>query len=387
MQLEFVEITSDKTKEIKNFLDFPEEIYKEDPNWIRPLDKDIEAVFNKEQNKFFRHGECLRFNVYNAHKQVGRFAVFYNKKQKLKLKAGGIGFFECINNQDIAHAIFDHAKNWLKSKGYEAMDGPINFGERDKFWGLVKDGYFPPLYGMNYNPPYYVDLFESYGFQVYFNQLCYGLKVELNFDKKMIEREKNIAADPNFYIKNVTKNRLKEFAKDFTYIYNKAWASHAGNKTLNEKQAIKMFESMKPVMDESISWFTYYKNEPIAFWINLPDLNQYFKYLNGKFTLWHKIKFLYYKSVVKNPNMVGLVFGVIPEYQGKGVDSFMIINSTKKFIKTTNYNNYEMQWIGDFNPKMMNIAKTLNAKVTRTLATYRKIFNENIPFERYPIVS
>lgn len=382
--LKLVEVQS--KQEIKNFLSIADYIYKDDPEWIKPLDKDIEAVFDREKNKYFRHGDCIRYNVYQGNAHVGRFAVFYNKKQKLKLKAGGIGFFECINDQKVANFIFDSAKDWLLSHGYEAMDGLINFGERDKFWGLLVDGYHQPLYGMNYNPPYYVDLLENYGFKVYFNQLCYGLKIQENFKESWLERTKILAADPNYSIRNVTKNNIKKFAQDFTYIYNKAWVTHAGNKTLDEKVAVKMFQTMKPVMDEHISIFVYHKDEPVACWINLPDLNQYFKYLNGKFSLWHKIKFLFYKSILRNNRMVGLVFGVIPEFQGKGVDNYMVIESYKKYISKTHFKDYEMQWIGDFNPKMVNIANSLGAEVTRKLATYRKIFDDEIPFERYPII-
>lgn len=382
--LKFVEVTS--PEDIKQFLNFPKEIYQNDPEWIRPLDNDIEAVFDRKKNKFFRHGDCIRFNVFKNARQVGRFAVFYNKKQKLKLKAGGIGFFECINDQTIANSIFDKAKEWLISKGYEAMDGPINFGERDKFWGLLVDGFHAPLYGMNYNPPYYVDLFENYGFKTYFEQLCFGLKVENNFQEKWLKRAQRLAEDPNYSFRNVNKKNLVQFAKDFTYIYNKAWTSHAGNKTLNEQQAIKMFEAMKPVMDEEISWFAYYKDEPIGCWVNLPDLNQYFKYLNGQFRLWHKLKFLYYKNTVKNKRMVGIVFGIIPEFQGKGVDNYMVVESSRRFLDKTHYEQYEMQWIGDFNPKMINIAHSLGAEVTRKLITCRKIFDDRVPFERYPII-
>ena len=97
--------------------------------------------------------------------------------------------------------------------------------------------------------------------------------------------------DPNFSSAHIKKKQLEKFAKDFTIVYNKAWAGHGGLKQLEEKVVIKMFQTMKPVMDERINWFVYYKGEPIAIWINLPDLNQWFKYLKGKFGLWQKLNF------------------------------------------------------------------------------------------------
>ena len=162
----------------KEFLEFLARLFRNEKNYIRPLDKDIEEVFNPNKNKFFRNGTCERFLFKNAENQtVGKVAVFVNPKYEQKLKTGGIGFFDCIDDQETANFIFDFSKNWLMERGKEAMDGPINFGERDKFWGLLIEGFHEPLYGMNFHAPYYQKLFENYGFQIYFNQLCYGRKV------------------------------------------------------------------------------------------------------------------------------------------------------------------------------------------------------------------
>ncbi len=103
------------------------------------------------------------------------------------MPVGGIGFFDCINDQAAADMLFDVAKHWLLQKGMEAMDGPINFGERDRWWGLVVEGFEPPpLYCMNFNPPYYQHLFENYGFRNYFNQICFGMKANRNDSAKIL---------------------------------------------------------------------------------------------------------------------------------------------------------------------------------------------------------
>ena len=157
-----------------------------------------------------------------------------------------------------------------------------------------------------------------------------------------------------------------------------------------------MFQSMKPVMDEKISWFAYYNGEPIAIWINIPDVNQWFKHLHGKFSLWHKLKFLWIKSTVKSKKFVGLVFGVVPEFQGKGVDSYIIMEGAKVIQRLTEngeplvdkllYEEYEMQWIGEFNPKMINVAISLGTYRSRKLITYRYLFDPNKEFREHPVV-
>jgi hypothetical protein len=154
---------------------------------------------------------------------------------------------------------------------------------------------------------------------------------------------------------------------------------------------------MKPVMDEKISWFAYYKGEPIAIWINLPDLNQWFKLLHGKFSLWHKLKFLWIKSTVKSKKFVGLVFGVVPEFQGKGVDSYIIVEGAMTIQDLTFedghyeigkllYEEYEMQWIGEFNPKMINVSEALGTYRSRILTTYRYFFDRTKEFKRHPVL-
>jgi len=377
-----------KTEEDKRaFLNLAVELYKNDPNWIRPLDKDIEEVFDPEKNKFFKKGECTRWLLKDDNgKVIGRIASFVNKQYKQEQPTGGVGFFECINDKAAAHFMFDHCRQWLQERGMEAMDGPINFGERERWWGLQVQGFQPPLYCMNYNPPYYQELFESYGFQEYFGQVCFSLKVKDRPQEKFYSRHAELAKDPNYRAVPIRKAELDKFASDFTYIYNKAWAGHGGGKSLEEKVVKKMFQSMKPAMDETISWFTYYKDEPIAMWINLPDLNQYFKHFNGKFGLLQKLQFLWMKRFGKCSRFVGLVFGIIPEFQGRGVDAFMIIEAAEVIQGQMKYEDYEMLWIGDFNPKMINIAESLGTQRSRRLQTYRYLFDRNKEFKKHPVL-
>ena len=152
--MKITEVRSPKDAQV--FIQVAIEIYKNDPDWIRPLDKDIEDVFDPSKNKAFRHGEAIRWILIDDNgRLLGRIAAFINKKYKTKGDdgpVGGTGFFECIEDQSAANLLFDTAKNWLQSKGMEAMDGPINFGERDRWWGLQVSGFQPPLYCMNYNP-------------------------------------------------------------------------------------------------------------------------------------------------------------------------------------------------------------------------------------------
>jgi hypothetical protein len=375
-----------------DFFKLPLSIYKSDPNWIQPLDKDVQDVFDEKKNKSFRHGKIQRWILKDdSAKCIGRIAAFTNTKYKNKgddIPVGCMGFFECINDKQAATLLLDTAKEWLKLEGMQAMDGPVNFGERDKFWGLVTKGFMQPLYGMNYNPPYYVSLLENYGFKIFFEQVCFSMKSKLPLDKKIWERHDEVARDSKFSSSHLHKKDLEKYAKDFATVYNKAWAGHGGLKQLTEAQVLIMFKKMKPVMNEKIIWYAYYNNEPVAIFVNLPDLNQWFKHLHGKFGLLQKLKFLWVKQFTKNRKFTGLVFGVVPEWQGKGVDGYIIAESTK-YIQTDQspYEDYEMQWIGDFNPKMLNVAASLgDVQRSRNLCTYRYLFDKDKEFVRHPIL-
>lgn len=365
-------------------------LQKDDPNYIRPLNKDIEAVFDPQKNKTFRHGEVIRWLLKdNNNRLIGRIAAFVNSKYKNKgdtISVGGMGFFDCINDQEAANLLLDTAQNWLQEKGMKAMDGPVNFGERDRWWGLLTEGFTSPVYGLNYNPPYYQQLLGNYGFKPFFNQICFALDVHQPLEDKFFTRHAGIAADHHFSASHIQRNNLRKFASDFTTVYNKAWAGHGGMKQLDEKVVLNMFKAMKPVLDERLCWFAYYKNEPIAIWINLPDLNQWFKYLNGKFGVLHKLYFLWIKLTRRNKKFTGLVFGVVPEFQGKGVDAYMIVEGSKVIqnlqadgrIGKPIYDAYEMQWIGEFNPKMISVAESLGTYRSRKLVTYRYMFDTTI---------
>ena len=369
-------VTSKKI--VRKFLDFPDKIHKNNPNYIKALDQDIESVFDRNKNPLFEKGDCCRWLLFNENDEViGRIAAFFIKEES---PVGGIGFFECIDCQYAADFMFDHCKFWLKNNGLSTMDGPINFGDRMKWWGLLIQGFQSPLYGMNYHPPYYQKLFENYGFMTYFQQNCYSIELKTKLPEKFYRIKNIISGNLSYQIRSFNKIHLEKFAKDFVTIYNKAWHKHDTNMILDEKEVIQTFRKMKSVVDKKTIWFAYYKDEPIGCWLNLPNLNDYFNQVNSSFGLPSILKFLWLKKYRPTKRLVGIVFGIVPEFQNKGIDAYLVVNALETINSETNYEHYEVQWIGDFNPKMTNIIQNMNGKTTRTLATYRYQFNSNEPF-------
>jgi GNAT superfamily N-acetyltransferase len=377
----------------KKFILLNEVLNANTPSYIKPLHKDVEEIFDTNKNKTFRNGTLIRWLLQNDQGEyIGRIAAFTNTKYRSKgdeVPVGGIGFFDCINNQEAANFLLNGAKDWLTQNGMEAMDGPINFGERDKWWGMVVEGFHEPLYNMNFNPAYYVQLFENYGFQPFFYQLCFGMDPQKKLSDKIMERYEQLIKDSNYTAEHIDKKNLDKYANDFTIVYNKAWAGHGGMKQIKVEQIKIMFQKMKQIIDESIIWFAYYDKEPIGMFVNIPDLNKYFKKLNGKFGLLQKLHFLYLQKFKPANKFNGLVFGVVPEFQGKGVDAYLI-EVTRQALQIGDksiYFDYEMQWIGDFNPKMVNIASTLgDSHISRKLCTFRYLFDREKEFKRHPML-
>jgi hypothetical protein len=321
---------------------------------------------------------------------IGRIAAFVTPKYTNKgdtFPVGGVGFFDSINNQEAANLLFDTAKTWLQQKGMESMDGPINFGERDKWWGLMVEGFNEePMYGISFNPPYYQQLFEGYGFQNFYNQYYYTLAVYGTLSEKYAERYAKFASKPDYTIRHVEKDKLEKYAQDFSTVYNAAWSQHNEGKEISTEQALKLFKKMKPIMDEELVWFAYYKNDPIGMWINIPDLNQYFKYFNGQFGLIEKLRLLWLKKTRHPRKINGVAFGIVPKFQALGIDAFMIYGGSQTIRAGKKYDLIEMGWAGDWNPRMVGIYKAIGGTQSRAMITYRYNFDRNEPFERHPVV-
>lgn len=365
-------------------------LYATDPNYIRPLDSDVEAVFDPAKNQLFKNGECARWLVQDSSfRTVGRIAAFYDKKASAKEKqpTGGCGFFECIDDQDVANLLFDTAKNWLAERGLEAMDGPVNFGSRERWWGMLAEGFHEPCYCANYNPPYYRALFENYGFQVYFKQFTYRRVINEPVAASLVKKAQPVLNDKAYTFGHVAGQDRDKVALDFMNVYNGAWGNHIGVRAMSESAARKLMRSLGPVLDERIVWFAYHHGEPVGFFVNIPDVNQLIvKYVNGRINGLGKLRFVWNKWRGNCKTMFGVVFGIVSEHQKKGLEAALIIESANYLQrnKRIKYQDIQMNWVGDFNPKMINVVKQLDAEVYKTHHTYRYLFDREKPFERHP---
>lgn len=382
-----IEVTDKKQEDV--FIQLPVELYKGNKYWIRPLDNDIRKVFDKDKNPCFKYGECVRWLLMNEQEKcVGRVAAFINEKTARldSYSVGQMGFFECIDDQAAAFMLFDKCREWIEDKGLEAMEGPVNFGERIEWWGLLVDGYDQtPNYAMPYTHSYYVKFFEEYGFKDYFRQFTFRTKLMTeSLSPVVVWKADRLLKNPDYTVCTYGEIGKERAIESLLEVYNKAWNLEVhGVDGITREQVEAIYKSLQPVIDKDLIYFAYFRNRPIGFYLMFPELNQVVRHVNGKLNLLGLLKFMYYLRVKKVDVALGQLFGVVPEFQGKGVEAAMIKHFCDRIVeKGSHYKMLEMNWVGDFNPPMVHLMGYLGAYAAKTHVTYRKLFRDDIEFVR-----
>lgn len=376
-------------QQAREFIDLPKWLYRNDPVWVCPLDHEIEAIFDPARNSYFKHGTATRFLLKSDDgRSIGRIAAFIdeNTAHTYDQPTGGTGFFECIKDQDAASMLFDAAKNWLSERKMEAMDGPVNFGETDKYWGLLVEGFTHPSYEIAYNPPYYQEIFEHYGFRTYFNQEGFHLDLKKPLPERFEKIATWIARKPEYTFEHLDWKKVNQHINDFAEVFNQAWASFKQNfEPLEPTYVVATLKKVRTIIEKEFIWIAYFKGKPIAIYLMYPDVNQILKHLNGKLHFFNKLKLLYLKQRKTMTRARGVLMGVIPEFQGRGVEAAIILNLSEVFKRKTHYEEIEFSWVGDFNPKMKNIFLSVGSVPVKKYKTYRYLFDRKKEFKRYPI--
>ena len=385
-----MKVTEVKTKkDIADFYNVARLIYKNDRTWVCPLEYDIEGIFNPQTNIFFKNGEAIRWVLKDEDGVLmGRVAAFINKNKAYNYTqpTGGMGFYECVDNQEAAFMLFDQCEKWLSQRSMEAMDGPINFSENDNYWGLLVDGFTHPGIGMPYNPPYYKEQFESYGFKFYFEQVTNHLDLTVPFPERFWKIADWIRQKEGYTFKHLALKDAALFIDDFKTIYDDAWQFHENFTPINKEVLLRTIKNAKDIIDEEFIWFAYHDNQPIAFLIMFPDVNQILKHLNGKLHLINKLKFLYHKQKHTITRARITIMGVAPKYQKSGIESALFWHLQQVMNKKPWYTELELSWVGDFNPKMRALHESVGAKYAKKHVTYRKLFKDESRFQRSIII-
>lgn len=366
-----VEISLVQTKsELMQFIKCQWQFYKNDPYWVPPLIMDRKKILNKEKNPFFQHAEADYFLAKRDGKIVGRIAAIkndlHNKYHNENI--GFFGFFECENDQTVANALFDAAKEWLAKRGLTHMRGPANPSSNDE-WGMLLEGFDDsPRLLMTHNPKYYLDLCDNYGFYKAKDLLAYQLENKKVNSSEKLKRVAEIAKQRSGI--KITSLDMKNFNSELEKVktvYNKAWAPNWGFVPMTEAEIDAMAKDLKPLVEPSLVLFGEIKGEVVGFALCMLDYNQIFKEMNGHLFPFNFLKLKTKKKEIKWARVITL--GIIPEYQKRGLDAVFYMECLNR-AHTIGIDLGEASWILEDNEMMNRGAEVMQGEVYKKYRIY-----------------
>jgi len=348
--------------ELNQFIRFPWQIYKDYKHWVPPLIMEQKKLLNKNKNPFFKDADADYFLAYKNGKIAGRIAAIKNDTH-LKYhddESGHFGFFECINDQSIADALFNTAKSWVKEKKLKFIKGPANPSSNDIYGMLVEGFDDSPRLLMPYNPEYYIQLCEGYGFKKAKDLFAWKIISEKILASEKLKRGQQLVKER--YNLKISQLKMKNFQKDlekFKYVYNKAWAPNWGFVPMTEEQIDSMAKEMKPLAEPSLVLFGEIDGNLVGAALVMMDYNQIFKNMNGKLFPFNFIKLFSEKKKINWLRI--LTLGIIPEYQKRGLDTVFYWEILQRGI-ALNVHRGEASWVLEDNNMMNRGLELMNAE-------------------------
>jgi hypothetical protein len=373
MNIEIREVHDSAGK--KQFINCQWDFYKGDKNWVPPIKMDRHKLLDVKKNPFYRHSEIQLFLAYSDGKIVGRIAAITNDNHN-KIhndKVGFFGFFECVDNQDVANALFAASEKWLKDRGMEDIRGPLNPSTNDES-GLLVDAFDQPaVILMTYNPPYYPKLIENYGFKKEKDLLAYILRHESYASEKLTRMQKIVRDRKGITVRSINFKDKVQFKKDVKIvkdIYNAAWQPNWGFVKMTDEEFDFLANDLKTIAEPRLTLIAEIKGKPAGFALSLPDINQSLIYNRGGGILGAIWCLLTKKKKIDTTRII--VLGVLPEYQSTGVDAVLYYEIGETAFEL-NMPKGEASWILEDNEMMRRgLETTMKGEVYKTYRIYQK---------------
>ncbi len=368
--IEIKKLTNSKSDR-KKFIKFAWEIYKGDPNWVPPLIMDKLKILDKNKNPFFKRAEMDLFMAYRDGKPVGRIAAIKNDAHNHyhNENIGFFGFFESINDQEVANKLFDTAKAWIKERGLTDMRGPANPSSNDEY-GLLIEGFDdPPRLMMTYNPKYYIDLIENYGLKKIKDLYAYKIEHDKVRKENKISRVAELAKKR--YNVKLTEINMKDFKNELEkvkYVYNKAWAPNWGFIPMTDEEIDLLAKDLKPIVDPSLVLFAEVNGETVGFSLVMPDYNEIFINMNGRLFPFGIFKLFTQRKKITWARIITL--GIIPEYQQRGIAA-IFFDAIIDRAHARGIDKGEASWVLEDNLMMTRSAEMMKGELYKKYRIYQ----------------
>lgn len=356
-------------KDLISFIQLPWAIYRGDRYWVPPLIKDQLYKLSPD-HPFHSHAEMALFLAYREDRVVGRIAgiIDHHYIEFHQEKVGFFGFFESMEELEIAESLFSNVKEWLKKKGMQKALGPMNPSTNDECGLLIEGWQSSPCLMMPYNPPYYCSFIENLGWKKAMDLYAYLVEKSTLVDKRLLRIKELVKKrEPNLWIRPIRLNEMEEELKIIKEIYNQAWSRNWGFVPMTEEEIDDLAKILIPLVIPDLVLFVYLKEEPIGFSVALPDYNQVLKHLNGKIGLIGGMKYLYYRRKIKTIRM--MLLGIKQGFQKKGAEGLLYAETVKNGLQK-GFESAECSWILENNHLMQHGIESLGGRRYKTYRIY-----------------
>ena len=355
--------------DLKDFINLPWTIYRDDPHWVPPLRSDLKKRLDKSQYPFFDHAEAEFLIARCEGRVVGRIAAIKNDAHIdfHEEQVGFFGFFESIDDPEVAATLFSHAAQWLRERKLEVMRGPVNYSTNDDC-GLLVEGFdSPPVILMSYNPPYYPNLIEDFGFEKAKDLLAYEITDDVQVPERLERTVQWIKKRKKITIRPLVKKQIHQEILRVKEIYNAAWEKNWGFIPMTDREIDYMAQELIQIIDPDLLLFAEIEEEPVAFILALPDFYVALKHVNGRLFPFGLLKLLWYKRKIDTARV--LTFGIKEKYRQQGIDALMYYEVYKIGV-AKGYRRGEMSWILEDNILMNRAAANMGATLYKRYRIY-----------------
>ncbi len=364
----------ENSRDLKEFINFPWKIYKEDKQWCPPLFSDCKKMFTGK-HPFHKYGEMKLFLAEKQEEVVGRIASIKNTlhNKEHNDNTGFFGFFESIDDFHVAKALLDTASAWLKEQGFDKMTGPASPSSNYEY-GCQYSGFeYPQVLLSTHNASYYFKLFEKYGL----NKLIDLYAYKINKESSLLSHEKmskTIAIiqkkNSHIRIRELDKKNKKAEIYRLLEIFNLAWKGNHGFIPFTTEEANDLYSSLRLIAEPNHVILAEINGQIVAGSIFLPDYNHFIRGMNGKLSLLNIFKILMLKKKITRGRH--LILGMLPEYRRGGILHLLLNEFANRYYKDTHFKESEASYILENNHLMRGLCERLNGTIYKKYRVFEK---------------
>jgi len=358
-------------KDMRTFVSFPRQIYAGDPCWVPPLEKHVHAALDIQRHPFWSHAKRALFLAEKDGKPAGRICahIDHNYADHWNTQLGSFGFFECIDDIEVARALFSAAASWLKQHNVQSIRGPMNPSVSSDFGFREGVPSCPPTFLMAHNPSYYIALAEACGFSIAKRLYAYQKDCKLSPTPDPIYRfAARVKRNPRISLQQASRAQFEKYIHDITDIYNDSWSEHWAYSPVSYEEMLHDFKALKPFWRKEMSIIVYYDGVPAGMTICVPDINELLLLLNGRFTLSGIFRAAVFRK--RFSRCRSILLGFKKQYQGMGLPA-LVYCEAEPFIRKT-YSTVECSWIHEDDRDMRELVKALGMDVSATYAVMER---------------